>query len=356
MKRMKVETLLPLGKLDPGLREPETPLDIRTVFSSAQEVEALGYDGMVVEETKDDPYVILGLAAQATQRVTLSTSVALAFPRSPTITAMSAWTLQKLSNGRFILGLGTQVKGHIERRFGLKWSSPGAWMREYIQAVRAIWSCWQNGTPLNFQGERYKLNLMVPLFTPTPIEHPNIPIQIAAVNPYICQVGGEVADGIRPHPVCTPSYIRNVMLPAVAKGAAKAGRNAKDIAVCMKPFVATAPDEATLRERMQTVRARLAFYGSTPAYRVVFEAHGLGDLATELNQLSRQQRWEEMPPLVSDEMIETFATVGTYDQIAARIKRRYGGLITHIEFGIQVRNDTDRGRLKEMIQDLQQAA
>ena len=146
------------------------------------------------------------------------------------------------------------------------------------------------------------------------------------------------------------------MLPAVAKGAAKAGRNAKDIAVCMKPFVATAPDEATLRERMQTVRARLAFYGSTPAYRVVFEAHGLGDLATELNQLSRQQRWEEMPPLVSDEMIETFATVGTYDQIADRIKQRYGGLITHIEFGIQVRNDTDRGRLKEMIQDLQQAA
>jgi probable F420-dependent oxidoreductase len=353
---MKVETLLPLGKLDPGLRESETPLDIRAVFRDAQEVETLGYDGMVVEETKDDPYVVLGLAAQATQRLTLSTSVALAFPRSPTVTAMSAWTLQKLSNGRFILGLGTQVKGHIERRYGLKWSSPAAWMREYIQTVRALWDCWQNGTALNFQGERYKLNLMVPLFTPTPIAHPHIPIQIAAVNPYICQVAGEVADGIRPHPVCTPSYIRHVMLPAVAKGAAKTGRNPKDIAVCMKPFVATAPDEATLRERLQTVRARLAFYGSTPAYRVVFETHGLGDLATELNQLSRQQRWEEMPPLVTDEMIDTFAAVGTYDQIAARIKHRYGGLITHIEFGIPVRNDTERGQLREIIQDLRRVA
>ena len=146
------------------------------------------------------------------------------------------------------------------------------------------------------------------------------------------------------------------MLPAVAKGAAKAGRNPQDIAVCMKPFVATAADEATLRERLQTVRARLAFYGSTPAYRVVFETHGLGDLATELNQLSRQQRWEEMPPLVTDEMIDTFAAVGTYDQIAARIKQRYGGLITHIEFGIPVRNDTDRGQLRDIIQNLQQVA
>ena len=353
---MKVETLLPLGKLDPGLRESETPLDIRTVFRDAQEVEALAYDGMVVEETKDDPYVVLGLAAQATQRITLSTSIALAFPRSPTVTALSAWTLQKLSNGRFILGLGTQVKGHIERRYGLTWSSPAAWMREYIQAVRAIWDCWQNGAALNFQGERYKLNLMVPLFTPTPIEHPNIPIQVAAVNPYICQVAGEVADGIRPHPVCTPSYIRTVMLPAVAKGAAKAGRNPKDIAVCMKPFVATAADAATLRERRQIVRARLAFYGSTPAYRVVFETHGLGELATELNQLSRQQRWEDMPPLVTDEMIETFAAVGTYEQIAARIKQRYDGLITHIEFGIPVRNDPERGQLREIIQDLRRVA
>jgi probable F420-dependent oxidoreductase len=353
---MKVETLLPLGKLDPGLRESETPLDIRTVFRDAQEVETLGYDGMVVEETKDDPYVALGLAAQATHRITLSTSVALAFPRSPTVTAIAAWTLQKLSNGRFTLGLGTQVKGHIERRYGLKWSAPAAWMREYIHAVRALWDCWQHGTKLNFQGERYKLNLMVPLFTPTPIEHPHIPIHIAAVNPYICQVAGEVADGIRPHPVCTPSYICNVMLPAVAKGAAKAGRNPKDIAVCMKPFVATAADEATLRERLQTVRARLAFYGSTPAYRVVFETHGLGDLATELNQLSRQQRWEDMPPLVTDEMIDTFATVGTYEQIAARIKQRYGGLITHIEFGIPVRNDAERGQLRELIQDLRRVA
>lgn len=352
---MNVETLLPLGKLDPGLREADTPLDIRTVFSDAQEVERLGYDGMVVEETKDDPFVVLALAAQATQRIRLSTSVAIAFPRSPTVTAMSAWTLQKLSGGRFVLGLGTQVKGHIERRYGLTWSAPGVWMREYVQALRAVWDCWQNGVPLNFQGERYRLNLMVPLFTPQPLEHPHIPVHLAAVNPYICQVAGEVADGIRPHPVCTPRYIKTVMLPSLAKGATKAGRRMEDIAVCMKPFVATAPNEATLAERCETIRARLAFYGSTPAYRAVFEAHGLGDLATELNRLSRQQRWEAMPPLISDDMIDTFATVGTYEQIVARLKQRYAGLITHIEFGIPVRNDRDRGRLRGMIQDLRRA-
>lgn len=352
---MHVETLLPLGKLDPGLRQADTPLDIRTVFTAAKEVETLGYDGMVVEETKDDPFVVLGLAAQATQRIQLSTSVAIAFPRSPTITAMSAWTLQKLSAGRFVLGLGTQVKGHIERRYGLKWSAPGPWMREYVQALRAMWDAWQHRAPLNFQGERYTLNLMVPLFTPEPIAHPHIPVHLAAVNPYICQVAGEVADGIRPHPVCTPQYIAQVMLPAVAKGATKVGRQVKDIAICMKPFVATAPDEATLVERRETVRARLAFYGSTPAYRAVFEVHGLGDLATELNLLSRHQRWEEMPALVSDAMLDTFATVGTYEQIATLLTQRYAGLITHVEFGIPVRNDTDRGRLREMIQDLRRS-
>ena len=222
---MKVETRLPLGKLDPGVRATAASLDIRAVAEDAHRAEALGYDGIITEETKDDPYIVMALAAQATSRVSLATAVALAFPRSPTVTAMTAWTLQRLSGGRFTLGLGSQVKGHIERRFGMGWSAPGPWLREYVQALRAIWDCWQNGSKLDFRGEHYKLNLMVPLFTPAPIEHPQIPVELAAVNPYMCQVAGEVADGIRAHPIATPRYIAETMLPAVQRGAAKTGRD-----------------------------------------------------------------------------------------------------------------------------------
>ena len=212
---------------------------------------------MVVEETKDDPFIIMALAAQATSRLKLATSVAIAFPRSPAVTAMSAWTLQKLSHGRFTLGLGTQVKAHIERRFGMAWSPAGPWIREYVGAVRAVWDCWQNGTPLDIQGPHYKINLTVPLFNPGPIEHPRIPIQLAAVNSFMCQVVGEVADGLRAHPVCTPSYIEKVMLPAVRAGAAKTGRSLAEFQVCMKPLVAAAANEEELVAKIRDVRARV---------------------------------------------------------------------------------------------------
>jgi probable F420-dependent oxidoreductase len=243
---VKVETLLPLGKVDPGLRAPEIALDIRTVFDQARRVEALGFDGLVVEDTKDDPYQVMALAAQATEHLRIGTAVAIAFPRSPYVTAMSAWTLQKLSDGRFTLGLGTQVRGHIMRRFGMDWHPAGPWIRDYIVAVRGIWDAWQTQTPLNVQTDRYRLDLTVPLFIPGPIEHPNIPIHLAAVKPGLCSVAGEVADGVRPHPVCTSAYMREVMRPAVARGALKAGRDVGSVAFAHKPLIATAPDEATL--------------------------------------------------------------------------------------------------------------
>jgi len=268
---MEIETLLPLGKTDPGLRAPEVPLDLAAVGSDAQLLEQLGYDGIVFEETKDDPFVLVTLAAQATTRLKLGTAVAIAFPRSPTITALSAWTLQKLSRGRFTLGLGSQVKGHIERRYGMTWSAAGPWMREYIQAIRAIWESWQNGTPLNFAGQHYKLSLIVPLFNPGSIEHPRIPIHLAAVNPYMCRVAGEVADGLRPHPVCTPKYIREVMLPAV-----------------------------------------------------------------------------------QDDVLHTYAVVGTYDEIADKLAARYGDIISSLEFSIPVANDDDRHRLSAIARRLQE--
>jgi probable F420-dependent oxidoreductase len=351
---MKIEALLPLGKLDPGLRASAAPLDIARVGDDARLAEELGYDGVITEETKEDPYIVMALAAQATGRVSLATAVAVAFPRSPAITAMAAWTLQRLSCGRFILGLGSQVKGHIQRRFGMNWSPAGPWLRDYVRAVRAIWDCWQNGTKLDFDSEHYRLNLMVPLFAPSPLEHPRIPVQLAAVNPFMCQVAGEVADGIRAHPIATPSYIREVMLPAARKGAEKAGRDFSYFAMCAMPLVATAESRSALVEEIRDVRARVAFYASTPAYLAAFETQGHGEAARRLQALSRAQRWEEMAAVVDDEMLDTYAVVGTHDEIAAKLSARFAGLATHLEFRMPVRGPADKARLRDLLAALRQ--
>lgn len=350
---MQLETLLPLGKVDPGLRTSETPLDITRVADDAQMLERIGYTGLVVEETKDDPFTIIALAAQATETLQLGTAVALAFPRSPTVTAMSGWTLQKLSKGRFTLGLGTQVKGHIQRRYGIKWSAPASWMREYVAAVRAMWEHWQNGVPLDIRGEHYNINLMVPLFNPGPIDHPNIPIHLAAVNKIMCGVAGEVADGIRPHPVCTPSYIEKVMLPEVQLGGARAGRSLRDFRVCMKPLVATAATQEALAPKVRDARARIAFYASTPSYVAAFEHLGLADLSNTCKVLSREKRWEELPALISDEVLHQFVTIGRYDEIADKLIGRFGGVVTNIEFSIAAKTEAERQLLADMAEKLQ---
>jgi len=349
---MKVETLLPLGKVDPGLRAPDQPLDLAAVAKTAQIVEKLGYDGLMTEETKDDPFVIMALAAQATTTLGVGTAVAIAFPRSPTSMALSAWTIQKLSKGRFTLGLGPQVRAHIERRYGMQAHPAGPWMREYINAVRAAWDCWQNGVPFKFEGEYYKMDLMVPLFNPGPLENPNIPIHLAAVNPIMCKVAGEVADGIRPHPVCTPSYIEEVMLPAVREGAAKAGRSLENFSVSMKPLVASAPDEEQLIPKIRDARARIAFYASTPAYLAAFEHLGLADLVAEAKLLSRAQRWEDLPELISDEVLNQFAVIGTYDQVGRKLVERFGKVVTNSEFSIPVRSDTEFDVLQQLVRDI----
>lgn len=349
---MLVETLLPLGKVDPGLRTPETPFDVTTLAEQAQLVEALGYDRLVFEETKDDPFVVLAAAAQATTSLGLGTSVAIAFARSPTEMALSAWSMQRLSQGRFALGLGSQVKGHIERRYGMPWRAPAPWMRDYVRAMRAVWRTWQEGVALNVDNDHYRLNLMVPLFDAGPIDHPDIPVLLAAVNPVMCSVAGEVADGVRPHPVCTPSYIAEVMLPAVQRGAARAGRSLERFTVNMKPLLATAPDEERLQPKVRDARARIAFYASTPGYRAAFDHLGLGALADEAKLLSKAQRWEELPPLIDDEILHTFVTIGTYDEIADRLHQRFGDVVTHCEFSIAVTNDAERDALAAMVADL----
>jgi probable F420-dependent oxidoreductase len=350
---MKIETQLPLGVLDPGLRAAASGLDLARISTEARLAEALGYDGIVTEETNDDPFIVLSLAAQATTAIGLATGVAIAFPRAPAVTALSAWTLQRLSKGRFALGLGSQVKGHIERRYGLPWTPPGPWMRDYVGALRAIWQCWQNGgTTLDYRSEHYKLSLMVPLFAPPPIEHPAIPIQLAAVNPFMCQVAGEVADGIRAHPVCTPRYIAEVMLPAAKKGAAKAGRDFATFEVAAMPLIATALDRAGLAARVRDVRARIAFYASTPTYLIAFESQGYGEVARTLQAYSRAQRWEEMPGFISDEMLDHYAVVGTYDEIAGKLKARFAGVATHLEFAIPVAGEADQAALRELLASL----
>ena len=347
--------MLPLGKVDPGLREPDTPLDVRTISDGATLVETLGYDGLAVEECKDDPYQQLALASANTTELSLATSVAMAFPRSPTITAMSAWTLQKVSEGRLILGIGSQVRGHIRRRYGMEWSAPAPRMRDYILAMKAVWRCWQNGEPLQHDGDHYKLDLMVPLFDPGPIDHPNIPVHIAAINTNMCAVVGEVADGIRLHPVCSPKYIENVMVPAVAHGAARTQRNPNTVDWCMKPLIATAPDQVTLEQVAESVRARVGFYLSTPAYKAAFEVHGWGDHVDQAAALSREQRWDEIPALVHDEMFNTMATVGTYDEIASLLNNRFGHLIDRLEFSIPVNDPDDEVLLSSMLEELSES-
>jgi probable F420-dependent oxidoreductase len=333
---MKVETLLPLGKLDPGLREPDTPLHIGDFAAGAVQAEELGIDAVLVEETKDDPYQLLALGAAATSTIGLGTSVAMAFPRSPTITAMSAWSLQKLSQGRFVLGLGSQVRGHVRRRFGMDWHAPAPWMRDYIMAMRAVWDCWQHGTELNFESEHYNLSLMVPLFDPGPIDHPSIPIHVAAIGPNMVAMAGEVADGVRLHPVCTPRFIDEQVHPNIARGAARTGRDASLVEVCMKPLVGTAATEKQLAVSTETVRARVAFYLSTPSYRRAFELHGWGDIAEQASRLSKAQNWDALPALVDDEMLHTVATLGIHETIAEQLRERYSERVDRIEFSMPV--------------------
>jgi len=339
-------------KLDTGLLTPS----LREAAEHAQLAETMGFDALWTAETSHDPFFPLVMAAERTEHIKLGTAIAVAFPRSPMISAQIAWEIAQNTDGRFRLGLGSQVRGHIVRRFGLAYRPPGPWMRDYVQAVRAVWACWQHRTTLDFESEHYRLSLMVPLFDPGPIEHPDIPIHLAAVNPTMCRIAGEVADGLRPHPVCTPRYLREVMRPALAAGARAAGRAPERIAVAMKPLVCAAPDEATLAEKVRDVRARVAFYASTPGYRAAFEAHGLGDLAAELASLAREQRWEEMPPRISDEVLHTYAVVGTYADIGRKLVERYRGLVTDVEFSIPAGTERERGILRELVQEVRREA
>ncbi|MEM9623478.1 MAG: TIGR03617 family F420-dependent LLM class oxidoreductase [Pseudomonadota bacterium] len=348
---MKAETLLPLGKLDPGLRAPDAAFDLAAVGPQAKVIDEMGYYSLLMEETKDDPFQVLALAAAATQRVRIGTSVAIAFARSPFVLAQSAWTAQKISQGRFELGIGSQVRGHIRRRFGMPWHPPGPWMRDYVGALKAIWHSWQHGTPLDYNSAHYQLNLNVPLFTPAPLQHPHIPVQVAAVNEYMAGVAAEVADGVRLHPVCSPQYIAQTLLPAIQRGLARREADTP-FDICLKPLIATAADEQGLRKRIAITRQRLAFYCSTPAYVAAFAGAGLSDFCAEMAKLSKAGKWDTMATLVDDKLLHEYVVVATYDKLADTLQSRYGELVQRIEVSIPVETQADQLQLRRIVQEL----
>ncbi|MGW5050576.1 TIGR03617 family F420-dependent LLM class oxidoreductase [Actinokineospora sp. NPDC004072] len=301
-----------------------------TVSAAADAVvaaETAGYDGAWVAETKLDPFVALAVAAERTSRIDLVTGIAVAFARNPMTVAVAANDLHLLSGGRFVLGLGSQVKPHITKRFGMPWSRPAARMREFVLAVREIWAAFESGGRPRFTGEFYTHTLMTPFFNPGPNPHGNPPIWLAAVGPLMAEVAGEVADGLLCHSFSTERYLREVTLPAVERGRAKAGKPLAGFEISGPSFVASGSTEAELAAAVAEVKTQIAFYGSTPAYRPVLDLHGWGELQDDLNALAKRGRWEQMPDLITDEVLHAFAVVGDPAAAAAEIDRRYGDVV-----------------------------
>jgi len=301
------------------------PVSLSAVPSIARAAESLGFNTLWSSETMHDPFLPCTLIAEHTHQLGFGTAVAIAFARSPATLAYTAWDLAQASGGRFILGLGTQVKAHIERRFGMPWpESVVGKLREQIDAVRAFWNTWQTNQPLNHRSEHYKLNLMSPFFNPGPIKFPDIPIYIAGVNTGLAKLAGETAQGFHAHPFHTPKYLREVILPAIQQGAVKAGRTRADIKVSTSAFVVTSPEEETF------VRAQIAFYASTPSYRPVMELHGWEDTARQLSALAAHGSWIEMPGLISDDLLHECAVIAPPSKLPAALLERYHGLVDRL--------------------------
>lgn len=309
---MKFDTTLLTHQLD----------DIPAMARAAQ---ALGFDGIWTSETAHDAFLPLLLAAEHTRTLTVGTSIAVAFPRSPAILAHMSWDLARFSRGRFILGLGTQVKGHNLRRLGAPWDHPLRRMREVILSLRAFWTCWQHGTPLDFQGEFYRFNLMTPFFSPPPHDHWQIPIYLAAVNPGMCRLAGALCQGVHVHPFHSVKYLKELVLPNVQQGLSQTGRAREDITLSSTVFVIPNDDRQQAQAYEQSVRQQIAFYASTPAYRVVFQTHGWDAVAQQLSALAARGRWAEMPELVSDEILDTFALWDSWAKLPAQVLARYRG-------------------------------
>jgi probable F420-dependent oxidoreductase len=296
----------------------------------SKSAEAFGFDCVWFNEIKHDPFVQLAIAASSTSRVRLGTSIALAFTRSPTTLAYSAWDVQSLSGGRLILGLGTQVKGHIERRFGGRWESPAAKMKDVVGAMRAVWRTWQTGERLDYKGRFFSIDLMTPFFSPSPIESPEIPVYLAGVNPGMCRLAGEVAEGLHVHPLHSAGYLREVVDPALAEGLKRSGRERREFTVAASVFAAVGDTEEERRSVREALRGQVAFYASTRTYRRLMEHHGWGDVCDRLHSLSLKGEWGKMSGEIGDDILEKLVVEGTWAGVGSAIKKRYDGLVDRV--------------------------
>ncbi len=307
--------------------------DLRSITTAAAAAERIGFDALWAPEFGNDPLLASALAAANTSRVKLGTGVMVAFPRSPMATAYGAWDLAGLSRGRFILGLGTQVKGHIERRYSVKWEPPVPRMREYVESLRAIFKCWSEGASrLSYQGRYYNFSLMTPFFAPAPHEFSRIPIYVAGVNPLICKMAGELCDGLHAHPFNSPEYLRERVLPHVEAGLKKAGRKREDFSIVAGVFVITGASQKEIEQTRESVRQQIAFYASTRTYHTVLETHGWGEVSARLHEKAARGDWRAMSREITDEMLEAFAVSGELDEVSAKVKTRYAGVLDRVAF------------------------
>jgi probable F420-dependent oxidoreductase len=316
----------------------------------AVDVERFGYDTWWATEVKTDPFLACAVAAERTERVEVGTAIAVAFARNPMTVALQANDLQLLSGGRFLLGLGSQIKPHITKRYSMEWSHPAPRMREFILAIRAIWKAWETDGTLSFEGDFYRHTLMTPFFNPGPNPHGNPKIFLAAVGPKMTEVAGEVADGVLCHGFCTEKYLREVMVPALERGAAKAGRSLDGFEITAPSMVVAADTEEERVAGTQFVRQQIGFYGSTPAYRPVLDVHGWGELQEEMTALTKQGAWDRLADVVHDELLETMAVIGTPEEAMAEVKKRYGDVATRIS--ITVPPDADAARWQPVFEAL----
>ena len=313
----------------------------QALSQAAKTADDYGFDGFAIPEITGDPVIHAAMVAHATERIQARTAIAVAFPRSPMVVANQAWSIQVNSGGRFALGLGTQVKGHNERRFSTPWTAPRSRMKEYVESLRAIWRCWELGERLDYQGEHYRFTLMTPEFTPPKSDLPMVPIYLAAVRPKMLETAASVADGLRLHGFCTKKYLQEVVMPAIHRGLESGGRPRSELDVCGGGFIMTGPDEATVAKNREWARYRLAFYASTRTYLPVMSLHGWDDLAAKLHQMTKRGQWKQMAAEVPDEVVDAFAVSATYEDLPAAIESRFGGISDTVEFGFEVGTDRD---------------
>ncbi len=325
--------------------------DLRQVPETVRAIEAKGYDGVNTLENRHDPFMPLGVAAVNSERLQLATGIAIAFARSPMAVANIGWDLQAASNGRFVLGIGSQVKGHNERRFSAPWTPPAPRLREYAQALRAIWNNWKTGEALNFEGAHYRFTLMTPNFTPEPIDCPAPPITVAAVGPAMMKVAGEEYDGARLHPFCSRKYLEKIVVPRLENAMANVGRKRENFEISGGGFIATGADDEAVAKMIEWVRMRIGFYGSTRAYWPVLEQHGLEELGQKLNHMSKTNQWDKMTAEVDDDLVHLFTAVGRHDEIAGAVEKRFGGISDSISDSAS--SELRGGMPPDVLQDIQ---